>query len=58
MNPEFSKWLENQTYKYVKRKLTGMWSVINEEYNNGVNHNWDNVIYRYKILERVRQLNK
>ncbi len=58
MNKEFKQWLEEQAYAYVRREKTGDWKVINEEYNNGVNFNWYNVIYRYKILERVRQLNK
>jgi hypothetical protein len=58
MNPEFKRWLEQQTYEYVRRKQTGDWKVIDEEYNNGTNFNWYNVIHRYRILERVRQLNK
>lgn len=58
MHKEFENWLKEQTYAYVRREKTGDWRVIDEKYNNGVNFNWDNVVIRYRILERIRQLGK
>lgn len=55
MNPEFKKWLEEQTYKYVMQKQTGVWKVTKEKYNELENFNWGHVLNRYKILERIRQ---
>ena len=57
MNTEFKNWLEKQTYEWP---AIGMWSVINEEYNNKANYNWYDILqmsYRYKILQQARQLN-
>jgi len=49
MNPEFKKWLEEQTYKYVMQKQTGVWKVTKEIFN------WGHVLNRYKMIERIRQ---
>ena len=54
MNAEFKQWLEQQTYEWP---AIGMWSVINEEYNNKTNYNWDDILHRshrYKILKQAR----
>jgi hypothetical protein len=59
MNPEFKQWLEQQTYQFTIVKkyddTTGVWMVIDEEYNGEKNYKWLNVVYRYELFERVRK---
>jgi hypothetical protein len=66
MNHKFKHWLEIQMYLPVEMKNLEHtqpwnrygWRVIDEKYNNGANPNWYNVVNKYRILERLRQLNK